>query len=134
MSDSILTGTKKILGIEESYTAFDPDITTHINAVFSTLHQLGVGPEDGFMIEDKEVTWDDFLGSDPRLNNVKSYIYLRVRMLFDPPATSYHITAMKEQIQEFEWRLTAYREETKWVSPVPIDFEDLPAVLDGGDA
>ena len=114
---SILNSIKKILGIDEAYTAFDPDITIHINSVFATLNQLGIGPTEGFMIEDDEATWDDFLGTDLRLNNVKSYVYLRVRMLFDPPTTGYLIDAMKEQIKEMEWRINAYREEEAWTDP-----------------
>lgn len=105
MNESILTSTKKILGVAEDYTAFDLDIITHINSVFATLHQLGVGPEEGFMIEGAEELWPTFLGSDPRLNSVKSYMYLRVRVMFDPPATSFALTSMEEQIKQLEWRL-----------------------------
>jgi hypothetical protein len=114
---SILTSTKKILGIAEADTAFDLDILTHINGVFSTLNQLGVGPVEGFSIEDATATWDAFLGVDPRLNNVKQYVYLRVRMIFDPPQTSYLIDAQKRQIEELEWRMNVYREETAWIDP-----------------
>jgi hypothetical protein len=105
-TQSILTSTKKILGIDESYTAFDLDVLVHINSVFSTLNQLGIGPDEGFMIEDADDTWDTFLGNDPRLNSVKTYVYLRVRLLFDPPTTSYMIDALKNQVLELEWRLT----------------------------
>jgi hypothetical protein len=122
---SILESVKKILGIDAAYLAFDPDITIHINSVFATLNQLGIGPTEGFMIEDDEATWDDFLGSDLRLNNVKSYVYLRVRMLFDPPTTGYLIDAMKEQIKEMEWRINAYREEEAWTHPDPDSEEEL---------
>ena len=120
MSESILTSTKKILGIENVYTAFDPDILLHINSVFVTLNQLGIGPVTGFAIEDEVPTWVDFLGPDPRLNSVKTYVYLRVRLLFDPPSTSYLITSMKEQVQELEWRLNVYREGVSWTNPNPI--------------
>jgi hypothetical protein len=119
MSDSILTSTKKILGIEEAYEAFDLDILTHINSVFSTLTQLGVGPAEGFMIEDKTATWDTFLGSDPRLNSVKSYVYLRVRLLFDPPQSSYAISALEKQAEEMAWRLNVQMEGTIWTDPDP---------------
>jgi type II secretory pathway component HofQ len=98
VSASILTSTKKILGIEETDTSFDLDILTHINSVFSTLNQLGIGPEQGFAIEDATPTWDAFLGTDPRLNQVKSYVYLRLRLIFDPPTSSYAITAMEKQV------------------------------------
>ena len=123
--DSILTSTKKVLGLAEDYTAFDQDVVLHINSVFSTLLQLGVGPEAGFMIEDKTAVWSDFL-TDIRLNNVKTYMYLRVRMLFDPPSTSFHISAMKEQIQELEWRINVYREEESWVDPSPSPIPEIP--------
>lgn len=120
MGQSILTSTKKILGIAEDYTAFDLDITTHINSAFSTLAQLGVGPTNGFMIEDKDDEWEDFLDTDdPQYNSVKSYLYLKVRQLFDPPTTSYLITAFEKQIQELEWRLNVLREETGWTDPNP---------------
>jgi hypothetical protein len=119
MADSILTSTKKALGIAEDYTAFDPDILMHINSVFVTLNQLGIGPASGFMIEDDTVTWDTFLGDDLRLNNVKTYVFLRVRVLFDPPSTSYLLDAMQKQIAELEWRMNVYRESTGWVDPDP---------------
>ena len=120
MSNSILTSTKKILGIEEDYIAFDPDIITHINSVFATLEQLGIGPQDGYMIEDKIAVWPDYLSNNFRLNAIKTYIYLRVRLLFDPPATSYHINALNEQIKELEWRLNTNREGVSWVDPTPV--------------
>lgn len=126
MSDSsILRSTKKILGIDADYTAFDLDIMTHINSVFSILTQLGIGPVTGFMIEDDDDTWDAFLGDDPNLSSVKTYVYLRVRLLFDPPTTSYMITSMKEQIQELEFRLNVYREFTTWVAPIPVVLEEI---------
>lgn len=105
MSNSILTSTKKILGVEADYTAFDLDILTHINSVFSTLTQLGVGPVDGFMIEDDTAEWASFIGDNKLINSVKTYTYLRVRLLFDPPTTSYLITALENQVKELEWRL-----------------------------
>lgn len=114
---SILTSVKKILGIEEDYTAFDPDVVIHINSVFFTLNQLGIGPTTGFAIEDDTATWDDFLDGDLRLNSVKTYVYLRVRLLFDPPTTSYMIEAMRDQIRELEWRINVYREEEGWTDP-----------------
>lgn len=121
MVDSILTTTKKVLGIAEDYEAFDPDILMHINSVFSTLNDLGVGPDAGFAIEDKSTEWSEFLGADPRLNRVKSYMYLRVKKLFDPPTTSYLLDAIDKQISEMEWRMSVYREGTAWVDPNPPD-------------
>lgn len=120
MESSILTSTKKILGIEAEYTAFDLDILTHINSVFSTLNELGIGPAEGFMIEDAEAVWEDFLGDDPRVNSVKTYVYLRVRLLFDPPTTSYLIDALNAQVTQLEWRLNAQREAAAWVDPNPV--------------
>lgn len=110
MSDSILTTVKKLVGIDESYDAFDLDIITHINSALSTLDQLGIGPEEGFMIEDDSATWGDFLGDDIRLNSVKSLIGLKVRVVFDPPATSFTLDAFNKQIEELQWRLNVYRE------------------------
>jgi hypothetical protein len=120
---SILTSTKKILGIAEDYTVWDLDIITHINTAFSTLTQLGVGPAEGFMIEDATAEWSDFISDgDLQYNSVKTYVFLRVRMLFDPPTTSYLIEAMNKQIEELEWRLNVHREETAWVDPDPDPF------------
>lgn len=103
--DSILTSVKKMLGPEEDYEHFDPDIIMHINSVFMILNQLGVGPKTMFRIEDKEATWSDFMPEGEMLELVKSYMYLRVRMLFDPPQSSALMEAMNNQIKEFEWRL-----------------------------
>lgn len=128
MEQSILTSTKKILGIAADYTAFDLDIITHINAAFSTLTQLGVGPPNGFMIEDADVEWYDYIEDDIQLNTVKSYVFLKVRQLFDPPTTSYLITAMETQIRELEWRLNVNRETTEWVAPDPVVIVDEEVV------
>jgi hypothetical protein len=119
MEQSILTSTKKILGIAEDYTVFDLDIITHINSAFSTLTQLGVGPAAGFMIQDATEVWTDFIADDLQYNSVKSYVFLKTRQLFDPPTTSYLIAATERQIQELEWRLNVHREETGWVDPDP---------------
>lgn len=119
MEASILISTKKILGLAEDYHAFDLDIITHINAVFSVLSQLGVGPAEGFMIEDDESEWEDFFVPEVQLNAVKTLMYLRVRMLFDPPTTSYLLEAMNKQIAELEWRLNVFREEL--VAPFPVE-------------
>lgn len=119
MDDRILPNIKKLLNLAESYEAFDTDVMLHINSAFGTLSQIGIGPAEGFMIEDAEAVWATFLGDDPRLNSVKTYVYLRVRMVFDPPSTSFVIDALTKQIQELEWRLNVVREETKWVDPSP---------------
>lgn len=108
--DSILNTVKQAVGLEADDTAFDVDILMYINGTFSTLNQLGIGPDEGFMIQDSEPVWSDYLGDDPQLNSVKTYVCLRVRMLFDPPGTSFVIEAMNKQIAELEWRLNAYHE------------------------
>ena len=102
MSDSILTSIKKLLGITEEYTHFDADVLMHINMAFMVLYQLGVGPSTPFSIEDASATWSDFLGD---LAGVKTYIYQKVKLVFDPPQSSAAITALKENIAELEWRL-----------------------------
>lgn len=119
MVDSILNTTKKALNLPADYDAFDADIVMHINSVFSTLNQLGIGPQEGFRIDDDSTEWSALLNGDDRLNNVKSYVYLRVRMLFDPPGTSFHLEAVKQQITELEWRINAQREDEQWTEPAP---------------
>lgn len=114
---SILDDTKKILGIDSSYTAFDLDLITHINSVFTTLNQLGIGPLQGFRIEDNTSKWEEFIGDDLNLNSVKTYVYLRCRLLFDPPTNSFLIKSLDEQIREMEWRLNVHREEEVWTEP-----------------
>ena len=103
--DSILTSVKKMLGIPEDYEQFDMDIIMHINSVLMILTQLGVGPEEGFVIADKTDEWNDFIGDNVLLELVKSYVYLKVRLIFDPPQSSSVIEAMNRQISEFEWRI-----------------------------
>ncbi len=105
--ESILTSVKKMLGIMEEYEHFDADLIMHINSVLSVLTQIGVGPSEGFYIEDANDTWADFVGYDNRLSLVKSYVYMKVRLLFDPPQSSAAIESMKQLIAEFEWRLNA---------------------------
>ena len=103
--DSTLKTIKKLLGISDEETHFDTDIIMHINSVFSILHQLGVGPDKSFSIQDDTATWDDFIENDNNFNDVRTYIYLKVRLLFDPPASSSVMSAMERQISELEWRL-----------------------------
>jgi hypothetical protein len=113
MADSILDTMKKTLNIDPSDDAFDTDIMIHINSVFLSLNQLGVGPIDGFAITGSEETWEQYLGTtDKNLSAVKSYMYLRVRLLFDPPATSFAITSYEKQIDMFEFRLNVQAERT----------------------
>lgn len=110
--ESILTSIKKLLGIAEDDTYFDSDIIMHINSVFMLLNQLGVGPKECFAIEDKSAYWEDFLGDDlPKLHMVKTYMYMKVRVLFDPPSSSTHMSALTQSISEFEWRLALQSEQ-----------------------
>lgn len=104
--ESILTSIKKLLGIAEEYEHFDTDIIMHINSAFSVLTQLGVGPEEGFRIEDASTEWSEFLYDDPRLEMVRTYVYLKVRIVFDSATlTSAVIESINQQISELEWRI-----------------------------
>ena len=105
MNDSILNTIKKLLGLSSDYTEFDTDIIIHINSVFSILQQLGVGPDNGFSISDASTTWSSYINNDKQINDVITYMYLKVRLLFDPPANSSILNAQKELISELEWRL-----------------------------
>jgi hypothetical protein len=118
VAQSILSSVKKILGVAETDTSFDLDIMIHINSAFATLNQLGIGPPEGFEIEDSDDTWDDFV-TDKRMSSMKSYVYLRVRLLFDPPSTSFALDSMQKQIEQLEWRLNVVREGDSWTDPDP---------------
>lgn len=111
--DSILTSIKKLLGIAEDYEHFDQDLIIHINSVLSVLTQLGVGPSEGFSIEDENTTWDDFIPEDKRLSSIRSYVYMKVKLLFDPPLSSSVMESMNRMISEFEWRLNVAAEPTQ---------------------
>jgi len=113
--DSILTSTKKLLGIESTYNSFDTDIIIHINTVLSSLVQMGVGPSTGFAIEGASEKWSDFIGSTSVLTQqVKSYVYIKVKMLFDPPANGNLLDALKENAKEMEFRLFVQTD------PIPV--------------
>jgi len=101
---SILNDVKHMLGRTEQDTSFDLDILIFINDAFGTLTQLGVGPVVGFQIAGPDNQWEEFY-TDPRLNSVKSYLFLKAKMLFDPPETGFVLTAMQDQIKELEFRL-----------------------------
>lgn len=119
MESSILKSTKKNLGVSSEDDSFDQDILTHINSAFSNLTQLGIGPDEGFRIEDDETEWEDFLGDEIRTDSAKTYVYLYVRQVFDPPTTSYLIAAFAKQMEQLEWRLNVHREGDGWVDPIP---------------
>lgn len=143
MTDSILDSTKKVLGISPDDTDFDLDLILHINSVFSIMQHLGATPTTGFSIEDNTTTWADFLLDRKSVNMVKSYMVMKVRLMFDPPATSFAIESMKTLVSEFEWRLNtlelvfnpnAYRSnvnDTKvWVL---TEGDEFPAEAESGD-
>ena len=103
--ESILTSIKKLLGIAEEYTHFDADLTMHINSVLAVLTQIGVGPSEGFSIKDKIAVWTDFIPANSRLEFVKSYTYMKVKLLFDPSLSSAVIESTNRMISELEWRI-----------------------------
>lgn len=118
--DSILTSIKDLLGITEEYDHFDKAIIAHINTVFMTLNQLGVGPVEGFSIKDASATWSDYLEDMSKFEAVKSYIHLNVKLLFDPPASSTITDVISRQIEQLEWRLNVEAENQG------IDTENKP--------
>ena len=125
VQNSILDTTKKMLGLDADYDVFDIDVITHINSAFAQLAQLGVGPDEGFEIEDSNKLWADFLGTNKLINFVKSYMYLKVRMWFDPPTTSFDLAAKEKQITELEWRMNVAADKgmiTPW--PITPGWED----------
>lgn len=104
--ESILTSIKKLLGITEEYEHFDSDLIIHINSVLAVLTQIGVGPSTGFSISDKYAKWSDFIEDDSKLEFVKSYVYLKVKLLFDPPTSTAVAEANKRLCDELEWRIS----------------------------
>ena len=129
MDESILTSIKKLLGITEDYEYFDTDIKIHINSIFATLNQLGVGPKRPFKITGKVETWDMFMlswkDSEQKIDIefVKTYIYLKVRLLFDPPSSSAVMQAFQEQAAEYEWRLNVACDET-WLEDEEVTTDE----------
>lgn len=121
MTQSILESTKKVLGLAADYTAFDTDIIMHINSGFSVLTQLGLGPDDGFTIEDSTKMWEEYIGSTKYIEMVRTWMYLYVRLIFDPPTTSFAGGAMQKQLDEHTWRLNVVREDEKWQDPTPVE-------------
>ena len=105
MNESILTNVKEFLGVPDEYENYDQSIILSINSAFSILYQLGVGPDDGFKIDDKTAEWSDFIGDTNKLETVKTYVYLKTKLIFDPPTSGPMIDAIKVQLSELEWRL-----------------------------
>lgn len=111
--DSVLLSVKKMIGVPKDYDVFDMDIIMHINTVFDALNQMGVGPEEGFSISDDSTEWSEFMTYGKNSEMVKSYMYLKVRMLFDPPSNSNLSNVIGEQIKEYEWRLLIFADELR---------------------
>ena len=122
--ENILDSIKKLLGIDEADLNFDQELIMHINSVFMVLNQLGVGPVGGFKISSNEEVWTDFVGTRLDLESVKSYIYLKVRLLFDPPQNSFLISAIEKQIEENQWRLQVQVEPYALTAAALLEEED----------
>lgn len=118
--ESILTTIKKLVGLMDDDDSFDLDLIVHINSVILLLTQIGIGPEDGFFIQDNTSTWEDFLGEGKNINAVKSYVYLKVKTLFDPPLSSAVAESLDRIAKEFEWRLYISNNSTP-VVPEPSE-------------
>lgn len=122
MEESILLSTKKVLGLAPEDDSFDLDIITHTNSAFSTLNDLGVGPDEGFVVDDEATVWSSFTDNDKLLGHVKTYVYLQVRLLFDSPTTAHMIAAMERQIEQHMFRINMEHEKT--VTPPTSTEED----------
>lgn len=133
METSILKTVKSSLGLDVNDTSFDAEVILFTNTVLATLNQIGVGPETGFQITDATATWDNLLGSDLRLNAVQSFVHLRVRLLFDPPQSSFAVESLERIAKEYETRIYLLRETETWVPPTPpVIPEDEDFIIDGG--
>lgn len=119
VDDSILQDVKQMLGVEWDDDTFDLDIKNHINTVFFNLNQIGVGPADGFVIEDESTLWDAYIGTSKNLHAVKTYIFTRVRLLFDPPTNGFLVTSLQQQADKLEWTLMVE------VDPIPSEVGDI---------
>ena len=128
MEESILVSIKKLLGIAESDTNFDTDVLMHINTAFATLHQLGIGPKNGFSISDSSSVWLDFFSED-RLNSVKTYVFMTVKLIFDPPSQGSALETMKEYKKELEWRLKVVGETNE--DDESESFDTVEDIIDG---
>lgn len=113
MEESILDSIKDMLGPDSSYDVFDNEILIHINMALSVLTQLGVGPTGGFIVSDSDATWNQFLGSAKNIEMAKSFVFMKVKMAFDPPSSSFVMTGMEKACDELAWRLTVAMDENK---------------------
>lgn len=124
LANSILDDIKKLLDLDPDYTAFDLNIVLFINSAFATLNDIGVGPTETYSIDDKTNLWAEFFGLRADNKDVKTYIFLKVQMVFDPPTQSYVLTAKQEVLKEIEWRLQARND--RYVSPNAYSAENPP--------
>lgn len=113
MEESILDSIKDMLGPDSSYDVFDNEILIHINMALSVLTQLGVGPSEGFIVTDSDATWNQFLGNAKNIDMAKTFVYMKVKMAFDPPSSSFVLTSMEKACEELGWRLTVAVNENK---------------------
>lgn len=126
---SILLETKQSLGIAEEESSFDTEILMHMNGAFADLYQLGLGPIGGFAVDDETASWADFVAEDLTLGSIKTYVHLVVKLRFDPPANSWTLTSLKDQIEKLEFRLNTAREDAL---PDDVVIPEEAGVLDGG--
>lgn len=120
--ESILGSIKQMLGISQDETNFDSELMLHINGALMIINQLGVGPSTGFIVLGKTQTWSEFLADRKDLELVKTAVYLRVRLMFDPPQNSFLVSSIQKQIEEFDWRITATAAPV--VEVVTVDYDD----------
>ena len=128
--DSILTSIKKLLGITENYEYFDADLIIHINSVFMILNQLGVGPDDCFRILDKTSKWEDFSSDINKIESVKTYIYLKVKLMFDPPQNGFLVESINRQLSELEWRLNMSCDKSSSTNPEYVSVDEVCKSVD----
>lgn len=117
MSDSILETIKKMLGLPKEIEDFDLDLIMFINSALAKLHQIGIGPDWGFEIDGYDQTWSDLAGGDPTFNDVKMFVFLETKIIFDPPQVASLNSAYERQLKEVTWRLNAKREDREWQHP-----------------
>ena len=120
--ESILGSIKQMLGISQDETNFDSELMLHINGALMIINQLGVGPSTGFIVFGKTQTWSEFLADRKDLELVKTAVYLRVRLMFDPPQNSFLVSSIQKQIEEFDWRITATAAPV--IEVVTVDYDD----------
>lgn len=116
VTESILDSEKKLLGLDANYDVFDSDLIIHINSIFGTLHQLGIGPSQQLVITDNSTTWSEYSTNAVEIHEVKTYVYLRLRLLFDPPSSGFVYSGIESQARELEWRLIVKADEVKGVT------------------